>query len=75
MLQQGFAYLVEGQFDVLSLHRYGIENVIGGSGTAFTPDQVKLILRFTQKVVMIYDADAATRGQHPVKLLHSSLAD
>ncbi len=57
--KQGFAYLVEGQFDVLSLHRYGIENVIGGSGTAFTPEQVKLILRFTQKVVMIYDADAA----------------
>lgn len=55
----GFAYLVEGQFDVMSLHRYGIENVIGGSGTAFTPDQVKLILRFTQNVVMIYDADAA----------------
>ena len=57
--RNGFAYLVEGQFDVMSLHRYGIENVIGGSGTAFTPDQVKLILRFTQNVVMIYDADAA----------------
>lgn len=57
--RRGFAYLVEGQFDVMSLHRYGVENVIGGSGTAFTSDQVKLILRFTQKVVMIYDADPA----------------
>lgn len=55
----GFAYLVEGQFDVITLHRYGVENVIGGSGTAFTDDQIRLILRFTQSVVMIYDADDA----------------
>lgn len=34
--KQGFVYLVEGQFDVMSLHRVGVENVIGGSGTAFT---------------------------------------
>lgn len=55
----GFAYLVEGQFDVITLHRYGVENVIGGSGTAFTDGQIRLILRFTQSVVMIYDADDA----------------
>ena len=57
--RDGFAYLVEGQFDVMTLHKYGVENVIGGSGTAFTDDQVRLIMRFTQSVVMIYDADAA----------------
>lgn len=57
--REGFAYLVEGQFDVISLHKYGVENVIGGSGTAFTDDQVRLIMRFAPKVVMIYDADAA----------------
>lgn len=57
--RDGFVYLVEGQFDVLTLHRYGVENVIGGSGTAFTDQQVRLIIRFTQSVVMIYDADAA----------------
>lgn len=57
--KEGFAYLVEGQFDVITLHKYGVENVIGGSGTAFTDDQVKLIMRFTQSVVMIYDADSA----------------
>ena len=55
----GFAYLVEGQFDVMSLHKVGIENVIGGSGTAFTEDQVKLLLRFTDDIIMIYDADPA----------------
>jgi len=57
--RKGFAYLVEGQFDVMSLHKVGVENVVGGSGTAFTDDQVKLLLRFTDYVVMIYDADAA----------------
>jgi len=57
--RQGVVYIVEGQFDVLSLHKYGVENVIGGSGTAFTAEQVSLILRFAQDVVMIYDADAA----------------
>ena len=57
--KEGFAYLVEGQFDVITLHKYGVENVVGGSGTAFTDDQVRLIMRFTQSVVMIYDADDA----------------
>ena len=59
IVRAGFTYLVEGQFDVITLHRYGVENVIGGSGTAFTDDQIRLILRFTQSVVMIYDADDA----------------
>lgn len=57
--RKGFAYLVEGQFDVLSLHSCGVENVIGGSGTAFTEEQVRLIGRFTDCVVTIYDADPA----------------
>lgn len=57
--KQGFTYLVEGQFDVMSLHHVGIENVVCGSGTAFTDEQVKLLLRFTDNIIMIYDADAA----------------
>lgn len=57
--KKGFVYLVEGQFDVLSLHAVGVENVIAGSGTAFTDEQVRLITRFTQQVVMVYDADPA----------------
>lgn len=39
--KKGFVYLVEGQFDVLSLHASGVENVIAGSGTAFTDEQVR----------------------------------
>ncbi|GAB1358553.1 hypothetical protein MASR1M31_03310 [Porphyromonadaceae bacterium] len=54
-------HIVEGQFDVLSLSDKGIQNVIAGSGTAFTDDQVKLIARFTQNVSLIYDGDDAGR--------------
>ena len=57
--RSGFVYLVEGQFDVMTLAKYGVENAVGGSGTAFTEDQVKLLQAFTQEVHMIYDSDAA----------------
>jgi len=55
----GFAYQVEGQMDVLSLHLAGVTNAYAGSGTAFTDHQTKLISRFTSDIVLIYDADAA----------------
>ena len=52
-------YLVEGQFDVLSLYLAGVTNVVAGSGTALTPDQVKLITRYTPNITLVYDADRA----------------
>ncbi len=52
-------YLVEGYTDVLSLHHAGIENVVASSGTALTPDQIRLIKRFTPNVTIIYDGDEA----------------
>ena len=53
------AYLVEGYTDVISLHQAGITNVVASSGTSLTVDQVKLIKRFTENVVIIYDGDSA----------------
>ena len=53
------AYLVEGQFDVLSMHAAGVCNTIAGSGTALSEHQIKLIHRFTSKVTLVYDADEA----------------
>ncbi len=53
------AYLVEGQFDVLSMQSTGYENTVCGSGTAFTNDQAKLLRRFTDNVTLIYDGDRA----------------
>lgn len=55
------AYLVEGQFDVLRLHQLGITNTIAPSGTAFTPDQAKLLKTYTKNVTLIYDGDSAGR--------------
>lgn len=52
-------YIVEGQFDVLSMAQVGIRNVIGGSGTAFTPEQRKLLHGITNYVIFVYDGDAA----------------
>ena len=52
-------YLVEGYTDVLALHQIGIENVVASSGTALTSDQIRIIKRFTNNVVILYDGDEA----------------
>ncbi|HUM53596.1 MAG TPA: DNA primase, partial [Chitinophagales bacterium] len=52
-------YLVEGYTDVISLHQAGIKNVVASSGTALTKEQVLLIKRFTENMVILYDGDAA----------------
>lgn len=59
IVQHDLCYLVEGNVDVISLHRAGIENVVASSGTSLTHEQVKLIHRFTNNVVVLYDGDAA----------------
>lgn len=53
------AYLVEGHFDVTSFSQYGIKNTVGTSGTALTDDQVRLLQRFTTRVVLVFDGDPA----------------
>jgi DNA primase len=59
ILQQGRCFLVEGYTDVISMHQSGIENVVASSGTALTPQQIRLIHRFTENVTVIYDGDKA----------------
>jgi DNA primase len=51
--------MVEGYTDVISLHQAGIENAVASSGTALTPDQIRLIKRITPNITMLYDGDAA----------------
>jgi len=55
------AVLVEGNFDVVSLHARGITNVVAPLGTAFTPEQAAAIKRFAPEVVLLFDGDAAGR--------------
>lgn len=52
-------FLVEGYTDVISLHQAGIENVVASSGTSLTPDQIRLIRRFSENITVLYDGDAA----------------
>ena len=51
--------LVEGNFDLLSLHHYGIKNVVATLGTALTEGHVKLLKRFTRNVTIAFDTDKA----------------
>lgn len=52
-------YLVEGYTDVLSMHQAGVENVVASSGTALTPDQVRLVKRYSNNITILYDGDPA----------------
>ena len=51
--------IVEGYMDCISLHQYGITNVVASLGTALTTEQAKLIKRYADKVIISYDADVA----------------
>jgi DNA primase len=59
--QQDECVLVEGNFDVLSLHARGIDNVVAPLGTAFTQEQAAQIRRYTQRALLLFDADSAGR--------------
>jgi DNA primase len=56
--QAEFGVVVEGYFDALGLVQVGIENVVAPLGTGLTPEQATLLRRFTEPVVLLYDADA-----------------
>ena len=53
------AVLVEGNFDVMSLHARGVSNVVAPLGTAFTPSQARLLRRYAPVVTLLFDGDNA----------------
>jgi DNA primase len=55
----GECLLVEGYTDVVSLHQAGVENVVASGGTALTPEQLRLIKKYTNNLTIVYDGDAA----------------
>ena len=57
--QYDFALLVEGQMDCIRAYISGVPNVLATSGTAFTETQVRLLSRFTRRVVVNFDPDTA----------------
>ena len=52
-------YLVEGYTDVIQFHQGGIENTVSSSGTALTPEQIRLINRLTKNITVLFDGDEA----------------
>jgi DNA primase len=61
------AVLVEGNFDVMSLHEAGIEEAVAPMGTAVTAEQIALLGRLAKTVVVVFDGDAAgQRAAHKV---------
>ena len=52
-------FLVEGYTDVIQMFQSGVENVVASSGTALTPDQIRLINRLTKNITVLFDGDAA----------------
>ena len=57
--KQDNCYLVEGYTDVIQFYQRGIKNVVSSSGTALTPDQIRLINRLTKNITVLFDGDAA----------------
>ncbi len=57
--QAGYAILVEGYMDAISVYGAGIENVAASLGTAFTVDQCRLLLRYASEIYFCYDSDEA----------------
>ena len=57
--KQGWVLIVEGYLDAIMVHQSGWTNVIASLGTALTGEQAKLLARYSRRVLMAYDADAA----------------
>jgi DNA primase len=60
--RRGHAILMEGQFDVITAHQFGLQNAVASSGTALTDDQVRLLKRFTDELLLVFDSDRAGRS-------------
>jgi len=61
MRHNGEALVVEGYFDVLALHRAGFSGAVATCGTALTADHARLLKRYADKILLIFDEDAAGR--------------
>jgi DNA primase len=68
--EQKTAIVVEGYFDALMLHAHGFEHTVAALGTALTTDQARLLARYAETVVLLFDPDAAGIGAARRSLEH-----
>ena len=59
--RRGHAVMMEGQFDVITAHQFAVTNAVASSGTALTEEQVRLLKRFTDELLLVFDSDRAGR--------------
>ena len=72
--RRGEVLLLEGYTDVLQCHLHGFDHAVAGMGTAFTDTQARLLRRFAERIVLLYDGDAA--GQTAAeRTLETTLAE
>ncbi len=57
--KSGYIILSEGNIDVVALHQAGFDSAVASLGTSLTPEQARLISRYTNQVIIAYDSDAA----------------
>ena len=62
ILEKGYAILVEGNLDVITLHQAGFNNTVAPCGTSLTKEQCRLLSQYTKKVVICYDSDDAGKN-------------
>ncbi|MBK7692132.1 MAG: DNA primase [Bacteroidetes bacterium] len=70
--KEKYAILVEGYFDVMSMHNAGVENVLAPCGTACDEKQLQLLKRYTDTITIMYDGDTAGQAS-TTKLLNKAL--
>lgn len=70
MVKSADAILVEGNFDVVTMHQHGFTNTVCPLGTAFTDQQARLLRRFAETVTILFDADEA--GRKAIRASHSA---
>ncbi len=59
LIEANAAIVCEGQIDLISAFEAGVQNVIAPQGTAFTPEQARLLRRFVESVILCFDSDEA----------------
>jgi DNA primase len=64
VLDEKFAIVCEGQLDTITCHEAGIANVVAPQGTALTEQHARILKRYAEEVVLMFDADAA--GQNAI---------
>ena len=67
----GYIILAEGNVDVASLHQAGFDSAVASLGTSLTPEQARLLSRYTNEIVIAYDSDGAGQkaSQRAITLL------